>query len=159
MAWIKNGTPDTLTGLATSVDIADLSGFKFNVLLVHVLPSGVINSQCRMNGDAGSFYTNRGSENGAGDTAGGATDGITLNRGGQRDEEKFSIVYMFALTGEEKLHIEWQIERGAAGDGAAPARKEQVGKWVTAGTLDRFNCRATSNNYAVDSNLSCLGTD
>jgi len=136
MAWIKNGTPNTLTTTGDVMTISDLTAKIFNLLLCHTLNSGLIETFLRFDNDSGTNYARRVSVDGGTDT----TD-------------------VSASQIENSPAESNAINQNATGAATAPDRSETVGK--DAGTtqftrVDIVNTRA--GDYAIDSNLSMLGT-
>ena len=69
MAWGKNGTPDTLTTSGNNMNVSDLGGSKFNVVLSHTKrASGTPYTTLYLNNDnSNNSYSRRQSENGGND--------------------------------------------------------------------------------------------
>ena len=159
MAWAKNGTPDTLSSTADSLTISDLTAKKFNIVLFHVIQSGNISTKVRLDNDSGSVYANRWSGNGGADsTATSDTEIEMISNGNAWD--KFGVMYICNIDGEETLSMGWLNFAGGAGAANDPERSENVGK--DSGTtqftrLDVVNTGAGS--YATGSNLSALGSE
>lgn len=161
MAWAKNGTPHTLTGVAADVEITDLTATKFNQILAHILPSTNAAQDFTFNSDSGSLYASRDSTNGGSDTTG--TSEAFIEMRFNSSEEYFHVINTSWISGEEKLAISHMISGGTAGAGNAPQRGEYVFKYVPASLTDtitavKFN-KNTFTNYATGSNLSVLGSD
>ena len=158
MAWITNGTPNTLTGTADDIDITDLTGKKFNLFLNYKITSGNTSVNYTFNNDSTANYALRLSNNGAADGTGG---NLTKLDFWQDLTDTFEIFYVFGTSSEEKLVINFIVGQGRVGAGNAPTRVEYVAKWVnTSDTIDRIDCNNNqSGDYAVDTNLSALGTD
>ena len=158
MAWITNGTPNTLAAPADDIDITDLTGKKFNQFLNHKITSGDTSVNYTFNNDSAANYALRLSNNGGADGTG---VNLTKLDFWQDLTDTFEIFYVFGISSEEKLVIDFIVGQGAVGAANTPTRVEYVAKWVnTSATIDRIDCNNDqSGDYAVDTNLSALGTD
>jgi len=160
MAWGKNGTPSTLGGTASTIEITDLTSTKFNTFLAHLLTDGsAVNQHLRVNDASGSVYADRQSINGG-------TDNVDVNRSqltcaptnGATDT--FIICYALNISGEERLFLFYVAEQGASGASTAPARTEGAGKYVTDTNITEVSFTETlAGSYAASSNISALGSD
>jgi len=161
MAWAKNGTPNTLTGTADDCDITDLTAYKFNVFLAHVIASGSIRIFENLNNNTNSVYAYRTSENGGADSTGTSQTKSNNNSvAGAGDD--FIVQYLCSITGEEKLSIIYVVDQQASGASTAPSRQETVRKFVPSPDADITRIDLNNNHtgdYAVGTNLSALGTD
>jgi|DEB0MinimDraft_3_1074331.scaffolds.fasta_scaffold59722_2 hypothetical protein len=165
MAWSKNGTPETLSGVADVVQITDLTAYKFNQFMCHNLTDtgDLITMACTFNNNTNSVYAHRKSENGGTDNTSTsiAYDPWWFNA---TNTDYFSISYWVSISGEEKLGITFSVERGTAtGAGTAPERVETVGKFVPSPDADITRIDITQlvagGDYDTGSNLSALGTN
>ena len=163
MAWIKNGTPDTLTGTGDILQITDLTANKFNVFLQHSpYDSSYINPQITFNNNTNSVYVGRVSYNGG-------TDGTYTSRANQildgsgTADDKFMVNYTASVSGEEKLSIIHYMNRGTAGADNAPNRTENVWKFVPSPDADITRIDSSvvgyAGSYDTGSNLSAIGSD
>lgn len=161
MAWAKNGTPETLGGTDTAVQITDLTAKIFNQFLRHEFKTGSLTCNSIFNNDTGSLYSNRISYSGGADGTG--TSSAALNEAAANSaNDEFHVMYSCWISGEEKLDIDFAIERSTAGSGTAPTRSEHVGKYVPSpltDTCDRIDGVASTSTLAASSNLSAIGTD
>ena len=160
MAWVRNGTPDTLTSTGDTLTISDLTAKQFNFILGHNIQSGAVAQATRLDNDSGSNYAYRRSVNGATDvTSGSFSRMVTSPSGGTHDE--FSVQYIINISSEEKLNITHSMASNTAGAANAPSRAESVNKWANTSTqftrIDNVNVGA--GDYAADSNLSALNGD
>lgn len=163
MVWQKNGTPDTLGSAGDTMTISDLTKLQFNQFLVHTISTGSANLELRVGDgsvDSGTNYALRRSGNGGADGT-----QITIARlfspdAGATNAVTFLISYVCAISGEELLSISFGVQSNAAGAANVPNRDEQVGKWVTTTQIDTVNAfELQAGDFAIDSNLSALGTD
>ncbi len=162
MAWGKNGTPDTLTASNANMNVSDLGGSKFNVVLTHTKrASGNTYSTWYFNNEnSSSSYSSRQSENGGSDGTRTSANTVFYDMGGD-DADKFSITYIFGISSKEKLAIGFGINAGSsAGASGVPERGEFVWKWAdTSNTVDRVDNQSGEGTYDTDSNLTVLGSD
>lgn len=159
MAWEKNGTPDTLTGTAALVEITDLTAKKFNLFMSYVIESGGTTIGYRFNANSNSVYNRRVSLNGGSDSTQVSQSAINGNNGGNA---MFTIMYAISISGEEKLVIAQNCNQGTAGAGNAPSRMEITGKFIPSPDADITQASVNelgAGDWAIDSNLSALGTD
>ncbi len=161
MAWQKNGTPDTLGSLGDSLTIPDQTSTIFNMSMAHLLASGAIQHKMRFGFDSVDSATNyawRRSGNGGSDGTASSVNEINAN---QSTADIFAISYTINISAEEKLSIGFTSEQSAVGAGNAPSRMEFVGKWANTSTQYN-NVNVFQDNvgdFAIDTNLSALGTD
>jgi hypothetical protein len=162
MAWGKNGTPDTLTASNANMNVSDLGGSKFNVVLTHTKrASGNTYSTWYFNNEnSSSSYSSRQSENGGSDGTRTSANTVFYDMGGD-DADKFSITYIFGISSAEKLAIGFGINAGpSAGASGVPERGEFVWKWAdTSNTVDRVDNQSGEGTYDIGSNLTVLGSD
>ncbi len=162
MAWGKNGTSNTLGSAGDDMDITDLTGKKFNQVMVHAIASSNIRAHATINNDGGSLYAQRQSTNGGADATDVSQTTLTLYMNSNA-EDIFSVSHFILISGEEKLMISHIIEQGTAGSGNAPQRRELVGKYVPTdltNTMDRIDINNNhTGSYDTDSNVTVLGTD
>ena len=164
MAWKKDGTPDTLTSAGLNLDIPDLNGLKFMVLLWHTINSGTsYPRELTFDGNVNTDYAERLSRNGGTDTTAINQIDIITDAGGAGTGDQFSIGYWSNLAGEEKLGMFWTMVANTTGAGSAPDRSEHIGKMDTTTDSAAFTQveleENGGGNYQIDSNLSALGTD
>ena len=162
MAWGNNGTPDTLTTAGNNMNVSDLGGSKFNVVLSHTKrASGNTYSTWYFNNEnSSSSYSSRQSENGGSDGTRINANTVFYDMGGD-DADKFSITYIFGISSAEKLAIGFGINAGpSAGESGVPESGEFVWKWAdTSNTVDRIDNQSGEGTYDTDSNLTVLGSD
>jgi len=161
MAWQVNGTPETLGSAGDVNEVIDLNGLAFNVLLNHQLNSGQLVSSLRINDVSTTAYARRFSTNGSVDGTSGSDTAFSAMTTGVDNFDEFCIGYIIGIAADEKLGMVWVMGRGTAGAANAPTRRVNVGKWAdTSNTVDELNVfNAGSGDFAIDSNVSVLGTD
>jgi len=161
MVWAKNGTPLTLGSALDDMDITDLSGLKFNTVLIHKIATGNAQIDLTINNDGGSLYARRSSYNGAADATGTSQAALNIHNNASTDD--FFISYLCAISGEEKLGIMFNVNGYTAGAGTAPERQEFVIKYAPASltdTIDRIDLNnSDTGSFDTSSNITVLGTD
>tara|TARA_R110000751_G_scaffold235210_1_gene336646 strand:- start:223 stop:711 length:489 start_codon:yes stop_codon:yes gene_type:complete len=162
MVWGKSGTPLTLSGAADDLDIIDLAGKKFNMIISHVIDNSNQSVNRTFNNDSGSVYAFRRSQNGLGEVIPVSQSLMSFSVfAGYGD--LFFITYACWISGEEKLGITHLVQNQAAGASGEPSRGEFVSKYVPTSltdTLDRIDFNnPDAGSYDTNSNISALGTD
>jgi len=162
MAWQRNGTPDTLTVAGGSLVIADLTPLRFNVFLCHTLQNTgtTLRPDAQFDNLGTSIYATRFSQNGG-------TDGVLVNQTlmainpSSQSGDFFFIAYGINIISEEKLLMSLIMSGNTAGAGNAPTRAETVHKSTQSVQYKEFDVDQPSptNEWAIDSNLSALGTN
>jgi len=162
MAWGKNGTPDTLTTAGTNMNVSDLNGSKFNLVLSHTKrATGTPYTTLYLNNDnSNNSYSSRQSENGGNDGTAIDRNTVLYDMGGD-DADKFEVTYIFGISSKEKLAIGFGINAGpSAGASGIPERGEFAWKWEnTSDTITRVDNQSGDGNYDTGSNLTVLGSD
>ena len=161
MAWAKNGS--TTTSASTTLQVANLTTSKTNMLMGHMLSVGVDSFRgIRFNGDTSSNYAVRSSDNGGTDGASVNLNYGIMDQGGSwgSNDHGFFIFYVCSVVGKEKLYIEFAMGSVASGAGTAPRRREYVGKHTDTSALSQIDIVAYSGTgWGADSNLSVLGSE
>jgi len=158
LAWIKNGTPSTLTSENDTIEITDLTSKTFNQFLVHIFKTGSVNYPLTFNADTGTNYAWRNSNNGATDATTVSAVKIDIS---PASDDSFNVIYAIGISTEEKLLIDFQARPVATGSATAPAREEVAGKWAnTVNAITEIDVtNGGAGGFTTDSNLSALGTD
>ncbi len=163
MAWAKNVT-NTLSSAAEPLTILGLTGFNFNFLMSHTLDGGSTSAPRISIQDAGTGtnHAGRTSLNGAADATQ-TSRGDWVSNASENASNQFEICYFLNIESEEKLGMYNCCDESVTGAGTAPQRREGIGKYADGGSevqITRIDIvTSTSNNFAIDSNLSALGTD
>ena len=162
MAWGVVGT-STLGGTADIVEFTGATGTVFNTILTHTIGSGAVWNDLKLNSDGGSLYAQRRSKNGAADTLITSQAKLTQESYGTSGEDVFSVGYLTAISGEEKLYYGFGISGSTKGAGTAPIRNEHAAKYVPSVLTDTMTdfarVQGSSGDYLIDSNISVLGSD
>ena len=162
MVWTKAGTT-TLTSAGDDLDITSMTASKFNVFLSHIFKSATtIQANMTTDNNTATDYAYRQSQNGGTDSTGEDQTRIPTIANGGNSGDEFTIRYGCNIAGEEKLFMSWILSRGTAGS-AGVTRVQQIGKVDTTTNTGQFT-RVDFNNsaggdFAVDSNISALGSD
>ena len=164
LAWAKNGTPDTLSSTSDTCTISDMTSTTFNVFMsMHIKSGAGPETRHRVGNssiDTGSNYTTRTNLNGGSDFTNTTRTSMEPEDGANYDFS-FLVHYAVNISNEEKLFI-FPLEcRSNAGASNAPVRNEAVGKWTnTSNQFDQAQLlNVDAGDFAVDTNLSAIGTD
>ena len=160
MAWAKLGS-DTLTSSAEEIEVALSPSTTFLQFMLHKINTGgAVNPLLTFNSDSGSNYAYRFSTNGGTDSTLASQTKIEMTNAATTPTS-FVMCYGINISSEEKLLIIQDVEETTAGAATAPARIENVSKWVN--TSDQTDTVTfgddAAGSYAIDSNVSVLGTD
>ena len=117
-----------------------------------------------VNSDTGTNYAQRYSDNGGVDGAPTSTNQMFYGGGNSTTEKFFMNAFIINNSANEKLGIANVHNLITAGAGAAPTRRENVGKWITTGsqiTKVGFKNRAatTGQNITAGSIIKVWGSD
>ncbi len=159
MAWAKNGTSNTLGSAGDDMDITDLTAYKFNQFLSHIIPTGAMNANTTFNNNSNSVYAWRISHDGGADTT--ATSETKFNQD-FGTPPIFNVMNVVSISGEEKLIILHNVLQNTAGAGTAPRRSEMFVKFVPSPDADITRIDINNNDsgsFDTDSNLSAIGSD
>jgi len=172
MAWEKNGTSySTSDETDTNLTISDLTAKKFNVFMSHINEKSgklTLNEYYLFGDNTNTDYAQRDSVNGGADGTTVSDTDIYSGGGTTHNRQWFVIGYVINISGEEKLMMMWEMERGgtSGGAGTAPDRIEQIGKYDTTSNSGQFTqmdiknlTHASYTNYGDTCNFSMLGTD
>ena len=159
MVWGKAGST-TLSSTGDNITVSDMTASESNVIMLHKINSGNVNPLLTFNSDSGSNYTWRYSSNGGTDST--VINGTKLEMAVTGSTPTlFTIFYSVNISAEEKLVIGHTVEQNTAGAGNTPQRMEVAGKWTnTSSQITALNFgNDAAGDYAVDSNVSVLGSD
>ena len=166
LAWARNGTPNTLGSEQDDLDITDLTAYKFNTFMQHIISgaSSTFTPDLTLDNTGGNDYTRRNSTNGGSDTTVTSQAFVESGLGGvPANQQTFTIFYLINIDSEEKLAISNNIAQGTAGASTAPSRAEAVWKKdvsTDTGQFTRIDINNTdAGGMATNSNLSALGTN
>jgi|LWDU01.1.fsa_nt_gi hypothetical protein len=167
MAWAKLITT-TLGSAAASFDMSTVPDNKFIMLLGHVLRNGAVTwtqpGWYVGNGsvDTGANYSQRYSQDGGADTASGGHSSVNWwANGADPKSDVFSVTYLFNISGEEKLFINFAVDNNRAGSNA-PRRQEMYAKWAnTSNVIDEIRCHDFGGGSGMNtgSNITSIGTN
>lgn len=165
LAWSKNGTPDTLSGTGDTLQITDLTAYKFNVFLTHGITSGgQVVVRGHFDSDTGNNYSSRTMDNGGTEETDVSIAYVRMAAGiGPSGSDSFLVTYVSNIDGEEKLVISFIANTLSSGAGYAPYRGEAVCKYNDGGSNPQFTAfdanNAGSGDFAAGTNLTAIGTD
>jgi len=115
----------------STIDTSTFSAKKY--LWIQAISEGTSGNYLRVNGDTGSNYSGRYSNNGGSDGIWGTATGLTDNFGFD-SLPMFWNFFIINNSANEKLAIGHIVAQSTAGAGNAPNRQENVSKWVTTGS-------------------------
>ena len=157
--WVELGRT-TLGSSGDSISIASLPDKRYYMLLGNHFKTGAIAHALQMNSDTGTSYNNRCSISGGADFTNVSRTRLE-NWGSGNTNPDFLVAYVSNLASKEKLVTEHFVDRGTAGAGNAPNRRENVGKWSNTSNsiseFDSFNYGA--GDFTTGSEVVVLGWD
>jgi len=155
--WWEELGRDTLTTTGDSMTVT-IPVRKFLNIIVYAINSGTISTQITFNGDTGTNYARRRSDNGGADTSNTSEYNVSVSTAVAGII--YSESYVINIATQEKLVIS-STSNIVSGAGTAPTRRENAGKWVN--TTDAITSVTCTNNqsgsYLADSYLIVLGHD
>jgi len=157
MAWVKNGTPNTLSGSGDALTISDLTEANFRQFLIHTIDSGGSRPTLNYDNDTGTKYAIRYSGDGGADTT---QVSKTVNSfiHASSDSDNLIVAYCCNISGEEVLNMSFCCQHNATGAGNAPRRVENVWKFTDTTQITRIDLTNTdTGDFDTNSNLSCIG--
>ena len=149
--------------LSSTADELDTSTFttKDNIMLLVDRPSGSgnVTGKVTYNGDTGSNYAIRWSDNGASDGNGGSRSNLDAYYGQGNNE--FGVHNIVNISSQEKLGINNIVESNSSGAGNAPSRYEIVNKWAnTSAQINRIQFTNTgTGDFSSGTEVVVLGFD
>ena len=160
MAWAKGGYT-TLGSAALPLTLTDITASNFKFVLIHTLDGGSTSApriSITDNG-TGTKHAGRTSKNGAADATQTSREDWVSNAT-ENASNQFQVAYICDISGEETLGMSFCCDESAAGAATAPERRENVGKHTDTTQFTRMDIiSSTSNNLAISSNISVIGTD
>ena len=121
----------TLGSAGDTISVTGLADKRYYMILVDSLNSGEVGGFGRLNGDSGSNYSRRRSEDGGNDATN--VNNVAMNYFGQdvSGGHAFTVGYLANKSDKEKLSITHSVWQNTAGAGNAPQTYEKVSaKWV-----------------------------
>lgn len=152
----------TAGGTVTSLSSGTITAKKFLMIWAWIIPTGgTLNIGIRFNNDSGTNYAERGSSNGAADSAAGSLNQVNTKTAIDANPQ-VTIMRWQNESASEKLGIGESVVRGTAGAANAPERKLGTYKWVnTSVQITRVDAVDTggTGDIAATSRLLVLGHD
>ena len=159
--WWEELGRTTLGVSSDTISISPISARRYLRIMFYANPTGgTINVNLSFNGDTGSNYNMRYSDNGGADATTGATTAIASDTGAVVGLPFFGVFDVINIASSEKLVIGHSLNQNNAGAGNAPTRREINAKWAnTAASITRvdINNSAGTGDYAAGSELVVLG--
>jgi hypothetical protein len=131
---------------------------NLKIILYHINTGGYVNPKIRFNGDSGSNYASRYSDNGGSDSTSSSQSEIDL-RAGELSSPAKTVIYITNIANKEKSIISETVIQNTAGAGNIPARAEVVGKWTNTSaqiTSLKF-IKSASGSFASGSYVTIFG--
>ena len=155
--WTFLGS-DTLAS-AGKPDVTFTTKKLLQVLVYHIKDVSNGDTDVRFNNNSNSVYARRHSYNGGTDATNLSVAEFDLYDGGD-GFDKFAVMDIMNITGQEKLIISHTVSNGTSGAGNFPLRLEMSGKFVPSPDADITQITARStNNWGVDSGIDVAGAD
>ena len=127
-AWEELASVTLGSASDTLID-ATITAKKYLMIQEHKIPTGNCRSKYQFNGDTGTNYAIRASDDGGSDATSPSIPEIyAYITGGTA--EAFINTYIVNTAAQEKLTMTEIVEQNIAGAGTAPQRRELVGKWA-----------------------------
>jgi hypothetical protein len=162
--WVELGRT-TLGSDGDLVSVGSLDDKRYYMVLADVLPdtsSPNVDYFFTVNGDTGSNYAWRGSQNSASDSPQTSNpNGVGCARS-HLNNSTFLVGYWANLAANDKLFIAHSCQGSTAGAGTVPTRRETVGKWGnTSNVISTLAMKNTtgSDSYKSGSEVVVLGYD
>lgn len=164
----RNVDAGEMTGIIDDIQfwtgVTTLSGFPVRrhlKILGHLKQNGNTKGCMTFNGDAGTSYALRRSENGGESTLANQLCGPQIGGSASTAYDMFFVQNVINSPSHEKLSISEVVEANAAGAGNAPNRNEYASKWIN--TSNSITSLTISNqgsgDFAVGSEVVVLGYD
>lgn len=150
----------TLGSAGDTISVGSLSDKRYYMILANCLDTGgTIGMNPRLNGDTGSNYSSRQSQNGGADNT--QTSSAQGRWADTNASDNFGVLYLANYSTKEKLMLSHSVQQSTAGAGTAPIRFENVSKHAQ--TSNPVNAFAIQNfgtgDYASGSEVVVLGYD
>ena len=151
---------DTLASAGDTFTSSTFTAKKYLWVQGYIINSGTIRVQLRYNGDTGSNYSNRGSDNGGADSTNTSMDRNYIQEDPYANPVFFN-AFIINNSANEKLGIVHTIDRGTAGAGTIGVRRETVVKWAnTAAQITSISIlQDQSGDMASGSIMKVWGSD
>jgi hypothetical protein len=148
--------------LSSSSSVIDSGTFTakpfLKIVLCHINTGGYVNPKLQFNGDSGSNYASRYSDNGGSDATSTSQSEVDL-RAGELQSPAKTVINVINTSNKEKLFTSETIIQNTAGAGNSPSRGEVVGKW--ANTSDSITSvkfiKTASGSFATGSYVTVFG--
>ena len=153
----------TLGSSGSTITVSSLSDKRYYMVLCNLIAgSGTPETEFRLNGDSGTNYLWRWSNNGGADGVPAAQNYMVNGTVGFSGNH-LGVSYFANYSSKEKLQLGHAVNNGSTGAGTAPNRNEYVGKWVNTSNpisqMQEVNLGGGGSSYASGSELVVLGYD
>ena len=151
----------TLGGTSDNITVSSLADKRYYMVLGYSINSSTPQQTLRFNGDTGTNYARRWSQDGAADATGTSSNRISTGAVSANGSNGLTVGYISNLSSKEKLVISHGGDTYTAGATTAPERYESVGKW--ANTSNAINSITVHNptvgDFDTGSEVVVLGWD
>ncbi len=149
----------TLTSTGTTLDVTFTPKRYIKIIYSYFASGGSVTTVLRFNADSATNYSTRYSDNGGAESTLASTTSLYPDTGGGTYPVTGE-VSVFNVASSEKL-VRMFVEGGGTGGAAnVPTRRTMIGKWSnTSAQANRVVITATSNSFAVGSEMIILGHD
>ena len=152
----------TLGSVGDDITVSSLSDKRYYMVLNYVSPSTNYDCSLRLNGDSGTNYASRWSNDGGTDFTGtSVAQGVFGIRNEATSNNAFNVGYITNLSTKEKLGIGHGVHSEGSGAGTAPVRREAVTKHAqTSNPISEIQIHNIhSGDFASGSECVVLGYD
>tara|TARA_R110002126_G_scaffold1315_1_gene7546 strand:- start:581 stop:1675 length:1095 start_codon:yes stop_codon:yes gene_type:complete len=158
--WVELGR--TTLGIAgDTISVTSLADKRYYMVLNYTLATGgLVNGKQRLNGDSGTNYAVRLSNDGAGDVTA-INDTTIFSDYSSAITPSFNLNYLANLATEEKLSYGWSVSQSTAGAANSPHRAEFIGKHAqTTNPISQIDWDNTAGgSFDIGSEVVVLGFD
>ena len=157
--WVELGRTSGSRASGATLDVSSLADKRYYMVLYETQGSSTHTCDYRLNGDSGSNYAYRASQNGTSETTNTSTNFMFGDYGGI-PLDKFAVAYFTNLDTKEKLGISHQVRQETAGSGTAPTRAEYVHKHAqTSNPINQISLLNRGPNTSASGEIVVLGWD
>lgn len=159
MWWEEIGRT-TLGANGASISVASLPARKYIQIIVNVIyTGGALNPILTFNGDTGSNYAIRASENGGADATATST-GITVGMNAAAGATSSITIEVTNIAAREKHVKSEALMTTATGVANPPGRRLVYGKWTnTSASINTITIAASANSFLAGSEVVVLAHD
>lgn len=157
--WWEELGRTTLGSAGDTITVSSFPARKYLQIHINLVGTGgTISAGAQFNGDGGSNYSRRESNNGGADTTATSQTSMVLT-GASTYINYCHILNFINVSSLEKLGTGFRFETGTAGAGTAPGKQESTHKWAnTSSQITSITVTNTgTGDYAIGSEVVVLG--